>query len=192
MRFHFSRLWVGRILFGRSPLLRALFARSAKIFRRRSGRSRGGVYQAGFDAVRSARSFASLGGFGALEARAMLAADDIVVSLVANQLVLTLDSAGTAITDLSTTFASKTRVLSITAASTGTLSLAAPITGVTIDPATDTISVDLKTLKTFAGISVVGSTGTDRVVIGKAGVNLSAVTKGAAAQSPSRPRGPAP
>ncbi|MEX0688258.1 MAG: right-handed parallel beta-helix repeat-containing protein, partial [Pirellulales bacterium] len=141
------------------------------------------MFQAGSDGVRSSRSFASLGGFGPLEARAMLAADDIVVSLVANQLVLTLDSAGTAITDLSTTFASKTRVLSITAASAGTLSLAAPITGVTIDPATDTISVDLKTLKTFAGISVVGSTGTDRVVIGKAGVNLAAVTKGAAAQS---------
>ena len=82
MRFHFSRLWVGRILFGRSPLLRALFARSAKIFRRRSGRSRG-VYQAGFDAVRSGRSFASLGGFGALEARAMLAADDIVKQALA-------------------------------------------------------------------------------------------------------------
>ena len=89
----------------------------------------------------------------------MLAADDIVVSLVGNQLVLTLDPAGTAITNLSTSYASKAGVLMITAASGGTLSAAAAIPGVTIDPATDTIAVNLKTVTKFAGISVVGDTG---------------------------------
>ena len=54
-------------------------------------------------------------GVESLESRAMLAADDILVSLVGNQVVLTLDPAGTAITNLSTTYASKAGVLTITA-----------------------------------------------------------------------------
>ncbi|MCE2728287.1 MAG: hypothetical protein LW698_16220, partial [Planctomycetaceae bacterium] len=112
----------------------------------------------------------------------MLAADDIGVSLVANQLVLALDPAGTAVTNLSTTYSSKTGILTVTAASAGKLSSAPSIPGVTINPASDTISVNLKIIPQFAGISVVGSTGTDVVVIGPAGINLAAVTKGAAAQ----------
>jgi hypothetical protein len=112
----------------------------------------------------------------------MLAADDIVVSLVANQLVLTLDPAGTAITNLSTAYASKAGVLTIMAASAGKLSWAAPIPGITINPATDTIAVNLKTVTKFAGISVIGDAGIDTVTIGPGGVNLAAVTKGAAAQ----------
>jgi len=117
-----------------------------------------------------------------LEARAMLAADDIVVSLVGNQVVLTLDPAGTEVTNLSTTYAPRAGMLRINAASAGTLSSAAPIPGITIDPATDTIAVNLKTIPTFAGISVVGDVGTDSVTIGPGGVNLAAVTRGAAAQ----------
>jgi hypothetical protein len=112
----------------------------------------------------------------------MLAADDIIVSLVGNQVVLTLDPAGTTVTDLSTAYATKAGVLTITAASAGKLSAAAPIPVLTIDPATDTIAVNLKTIPTFAGISVMGAAGTDTVTIGPGGVNLAAVTKGAAAQ----------
>jgi len=96
----------------------------------------------------------------------MLAADDIIVSLVGNQVVLTLDPAGTTVTDLSTAYATKAGVLTITAVSAGKLSAAAPIPGVTIDPATDTIAVELKTVTKFAGISVKGGDKTDLVTIG--------------------------
>ncbi|MFM7136056.1 MAG: hypothetical protein ACKO1M_03160, partial [Planctomycetota bacterium] len=112
----------------------------------------------------------------------MLAADDILVSLVGNRVVLTLDAVGTSITNLSTAYASKAGVLSITAASAGKLFSAAPIPGITINPASDTIAVNLNTVAKFAGISVVGGAGTDLVTVGPGGVNLAAVTKGLAGQ----------
>ncbi|MFM1903476.1 MAG: hypothetical protein RLZZ440_1376, partial [Planctomycetota bacterium] len=112
----------------------------------------------------------------------MLAANDILVSLAGNQVVLTLDPAGTAVTNLSTNYDSQAGVLQITAASVGALSAAAPIPGVTVDPATDTVSVDLKTVSAFAGISVVGEAGTDSVTIGPGGVNLASVNLGGAQQ----------
>ena len=178
-----------------SSLLRSLFPRSSQPSRSsRSRRSRRG-WTTMHPAVRSSRRRREAflkrrrttrgvrPGVESLESRAMLAADDIVVSLVGNQLVLTLDPAGTAITNLSTSYAAQAGVLRVTAQSAGTLSAAAAIPGVTIDPASDTISVNLKTVTKFAGISVVGDSGTDVVTIGPGGVNLAAVTRGAAAQS---------
>lgn len=126
---------------------------------------------------------ARLSGVELLESRAMLAADDIIVSLAGSQLVLTLDKAGTAITNLSTSYAPKAGVLTITAASAGGLSANGAATGITINPATDTITVDLQRLKTFSGISVIGDAGIDAVTIGPGGVMLADVKKGAAAQS---------
>ena len=163
MRFSFGRSRFGRFLFGRSPLVRALFTRSFRLPSRRGVRS--------------------LQGIDVLESRAMLAADDIIVGLVSNQVFLTLDPLGTSISDLRTTYSAASNVLTITAATAGTLSTAAPIAGITIDSAADTIAVNLSTIKSFAGISIVGGVGTDAITIGSGGVNLAAVTKGGAAQS---------
>ncbi|NBP51811.1 MAG: right-handed parallel beta-helix repeat-containing protein, partial [Actinobacteria bacterium] len=110
------------------------------------------------------------------------AADDIVVGLVNSQVVLSLDTAGTRITDLNTTYTAATGVLTITAATAGTISTAAPISGVTVDAAADTIAVNLKILPTFAGIVVKGNVGADLVTIGPGGVNLAAVSRGGASQ----------
>lgn len=98
-------------------------------------------------------------GFDSLESRAMLAADDIGVSLVSNQLVLTLDAAGATISNLSTAYSASTGVLTVTAKSAGTITSATPITGIKIDTQADTIAVDLKILPKFAGLSVVGGSG---------------------------------
>ena len=136
-------------------------------------------------------------GLESLESRAMLAADDITVSLVGNQVVLTLDPAGTTVTDLSTAYATKAGVLTITAASAGKLSAAAPIPGVTIDPATDTIAVNLKTIPTFAGISVMGATAAPATRARSGPVKMAAtaamaarVAMAAAAPSAGSPVGP--
>jgi len=45
-----------------------------------------------------------------------------------------------------------------------------------------TITVSLTTIPTFAGISLVGNSGVDSVTIGSGGINLAAITKGAADQ----------
>lgn len=124
-----------------------------------------------------------LAGVESLESRALLDANDIVVGLAGSQLVLMLDEAGTAITNLSTSYAPKAGVLTITAASAGGLSTSGTPTGVTVDPDTDTITVDLRKLKRFTGISVVGDAGTDVVTIGSGGIDLAAVKGGAASQS---------
>ncbi|NBW97271.1 MAG: hypothetical protein EBR28_11210 [Planctomycetia bacterium] len=55
--------------------------------------------------------------------------------------------------------------------------------GVTVNPAAKTIAVNVGVLTGFAGISIVGSGGADAITIGGAGVNLAAVTRGAANQS---------
>jgi lipocalin len=117
-----------------------------------------------------------------LESRAMLAADDILVGLVGNRVMLTLDSAGTAITNLATTYDAPAARLTITAATAGSLAMAAPVNGISIDAAADTITVDLKKITRFAGLSIVGGANTDSVRIGPGGVNLAAIGRGAAAQ----------
>ena len=80
----------------------------------------------------------------------MLAADDILVSLTGNRVVLTLDPAGAEITNLGTSYNAASGVLTITAASKGTISTAAPIVGISVDTKADTIAVNLKTLPKFA------------------------------------------
>jgi lipocalin len=112
----------------------------------------------------------------------MLAADDILVGLVGNRVMLTLDSAGTAITNLATTYDAPAARLTITAATAGSLAMAAPVNGISIDAAADTITVDLKKITRFAGLSIVGGANTDSVRIGPGGVNLAAIGRGAAAQ----------
>ena len=112
----------------------------------------------------------------------MLAADDILVGLVGNRVVLTLDPQGAAISNLVTTYNAPTARLTITAATAGSLAMAAPINGITLDTAADTITVDLKKITKFAGLSISGGAGTDSVRIGPGGVNLAAIGRGAAAQ----------
>ena len=112
----------------------------------------------------------------------MLAADDILVGLVGNRVMLTLDPRGAAITNLATTYDAPAARLTITAATAGTLAMAAPVNGISIDAAADTITVDLKKITRFAGLSIVGGANTDSVRIGAGGVNLAAIGRGAAAQ----------
>jgi hypothetical protein len=59
----------------------------------------------------------------------MLAADDILVGLVGNRVILTLDPEGAAITSLATMYDASAARLTITAATAGTLAMAAPIRG---------------------------------------------------------------
>ena len=112
----------------------------------------------------------------------MLAADDILVGLVGNRVVLTLDPQGAAITNLATTYNAPEARLTITAVTAGSLALDAPVNGISVDTAADTITVDLKKITKFAGLSIVGGAGTDSVRIGPGGVNLAAIGRGAAAQ----------
>ena len=121
-------------------------------------------------------------GIEGLESRAMLAANDIVVGLVGNRVMLTLDPEGAAITSLTTAYEAPSARLTITAATAGSLAMAAPVNGISVDPVADTITVDLKTITKFAGLSIVGAAGTDSVRIGPGGVNLAAISRGAAAQ----------
>jgi lipocalin len=152
-----------------APLLQSiLFSRRRRIMdgsRRRGRRSAGG--QPGIEG---------------LESRAMLAADDILVGLVGNRVMLTLDPQGAAITNLATTYNAQAARLTITAATAGSLSMAAPVNGISINAVADTITVDLKKITKFAGLSIVGGAKTDSVRIGPGGVNLAAVGRGAAAQ----------
>lgn len=95
------------------PLLQStLFGRRRRVMdgRRRRGR----------------RSAGGQPGIEVLESRAMLAADDILVGLVGNRVMLTLDPAGTAITHLATTYDAPAARLTITAATAGSLAMAAP------------------------------------------------------------------
>ncbi|MCX7414102.1 MAG: lipocalin family protein [Planctomycetia bacterium] len=152
-----------------APLLQSiLFSRRRRIMdgsRRRGRRSAGG--QPGIEG---------------LESRAMLAADDILVGLVGNRVMLTLDPQGAAITNLATTYDARAARLTITAATAGSLSMAAPVNGISINALADTITVDLKKITKFAGLSIVGGAKTDSVRIGPGGVNLAAVGRRAIQQ----------
>ena len=112
----------------------------------------------------------------------MLAADDVLVGLSGNWVTLTLDPQGAAITNLATTYHAPTGRLTITAATAGSLAMAAPVNGITVDAVADTITVNLKKITKFAGLSIVGGANTDSVTIGPGGVNLAAIGRGAAAQ----------
>ncbi|MCE9631231.1 MAG: lipocalin family protein [Planctomycetia bacterium] len=131
---------------------------------------------------RRGSSAAGTSGIERLESRAMLAADDVLVGFVGNRVMLTLDSEGAAITNLATAYDAAAKRLTITAATAGTLSMAAPVNGIFVDDVADTITVDLKKITKFAGLSILGGVGTDTVTIGRGGVNLAAVGRGAAAQ----------
>ena len=152
-----------------APLLQSiLFSRGRRITagsRRRGGRTAGGKP-----------------GFEGLESRAMLAADDILVGLAGNRVMLTLDPAGGAITNLATTYDARAAKLTITAATAGTLTMATPVNGISVNAVADTITVDLKKITKFAGLSIVGGAATDSIRIGPGGVNLAAIGRGAAAQ----------
>lgn len=125
---------------------------------------------------------ARLQGFDPLEQRALLAADDITVTLVGNGLLLSLDPAGVQISDLHTSYGPATRTLTITAVrGAGEIVMPVAIPGVTVNSNADTIAIDLVHFKALAGIHIAGGAGTDSVTIGPGGVNLSAVTRGAAA-----------
>jgi hypothetical protein len=112
----------------------------------------------------------------------MLAANDIVVSLVGNRVSLALDPAGVVLSNVSTSYDAASRVLTITAATAGSLAMAAPVNGISVDAVADTIMVDLKAIKKFAGLSIVGGANTDSITIGPGGVNFAAISRGAAAQ----------
>jgi lipocalin len=112
----------------------------------------------------------------------MLAADDVLVGLSGNWVKLTLDPQGTAITNLATSYDARSARLTITAATEGSLAMAAPIDGISVDAAADTITVDLKKITKFAGLSIVGGANPDSVTIGPGGVNLAAISRGATAQ----------
>ena len=163
--------------------VRALFSRSPRSSRRRGTRRHQG-FASQFDRNRGPGYVDSLLGFGMLESRAMLAADDVVVSLAGGTVALTLDNAGVQISDLSTAYNAASKQLTITAARTaGTISTNTSIPGITIDSPSDTITVNLATIPAFAGISVVGGNGTDTIVIGAGGIGLKSVGGGAANQS---------
>lgn len=121
-------------------------------------------------------------GIEGLESRAMLAADDVFVGFVGDRVVLTLDATGGAITNLATAYDAPAARLTITAVTAGSLAMPASVDGISVDDGADTITVDLKKITKFAGLSIVGGAGTDSVRIGPAGVNLAAVGGGAAAQ----------
>jgi parallel beta-helix repeat protein len=110
--------------------------------------------------------------------------DDVVVAVAANKIVLSLAPKGVAISSLHTSYNKKTQLLTITAVQPGTMVAGDPATpGVTVNSAAKTIFVNLGVMTGFAGITVNGNGGVDSVTIDGAGVNLAAVTKGAANQS---------
>lgn len=63
----------------------------------------------------------------------MLAADDILVGLVGNRVMLTLDPEGAAITSLTTTYDAPSTRLTITAATARSLAMAAPVNGISVE-----------------------------------------------------------
>lgn len=106
---------------------------------------------------------------------------DIVVSVVSNRVVITLAPTGTTIGNLSTRYLPRAGRLVITVAADGPITGGG--TGVTVDDAAGTVSVNLAQLPGFTGFDVIGSSVTDVITVGPGGINLAAVTRGAANQS---------
>ena len=103
-----------------------------------------------------------VGGSGNDVTLTALQTDDVVVSVDANKIMLSLSPAGVAISSLQTAYNARTNVLTITAAQTGTMVASGGGTpGVAVNSAAKTISVNLGVLTGFAGISVVGNGGVD-------------------------------
>jgi hypothetical protein len=125
-----------------------------------------------------------VGGSGNDVTLTALQTDDVIVSVDANKIMLSLSPTGVAISSLQTAYNARTNVLTITATQPGTMVASGGGTpGVTVNSAAKTIAVNLGVLTGFAGISVVGNGGADSITIGGTGINLAAVTKGAASQS---------
>ena len=107
---------------------------------------------------------------------------DICVSDAAGVATFTISSNGSTISDLHTSVAGN--ILTITAVnSQNRIALASGISAGITSNSASTVTVDLNTFTTFAGISVLGGTGTDSVAIGSGGIDLGAVSAGASAQS---------
>jgi len=157
-----------------TSLLRTLFAGPQSVVH-----VRGGLRRSGFRRHAGRVAEAVRPGLESLERRSMLAANDAVVSLVGDRVSLALDPLGAEITNLETAYDATSGVLTITAATVGTISTKGKIAGISVDTNADTISVNLKTLPKFVGLSVVGGGGTDSVRVGNGGVNLAAVGRGA-------------
>ena len=105
---------------------------------------------------------------------------DVIASLADDKLVITLLTS-LAITELQTSYDATANTLAVKAANSGVM--VSTVAGVTVDTATDTIIVDLAVVPGFAGISLVGNAGLDQITIGSGGIDLHAVTTGAASQS---------
>jgi hypothetical protein len=107
---------------------------------------------------------------------------DICVSDTAGTVTLTISGNGSTISDLQTSVAGN--ILTITAVnSQNRIALASGISAGISGNNISTVTVNLNTYPAFAGISVIGGAGTDNVAIGSGGIDLSAVSGGASAQS---------
>ncbi|MFM8413406.1 MAG: beta strand repeat-containing protein, partial [Planctomycetota bacterium] len=105
---------------------------------------------------------------------------DTVVSLEDDRLFLRLAGTGTTIRNLSTQYLPGNRKLVLTVAADRPLTGGG--TGLVVNSRAGTVTVNLSQLPQFKGIVVVGTGATDRITLGPQGVNLAAVTAGAAGQ----------
>jgi hypothetical protein len=105
---------------------------------------------------------------------------DIVASLEDDRLFLRLAGAGTTIRNLSTQYLPASRRLVVTVAADRPLTGGG--TGLVVNSRAGTVTVNLAQLPQFKGIVVVGTGATDRITLGPQGVNLAALTAGAAGQ----------
>ncbi|MFM8892926.1 MAG: beta strand repeat-containing protein, partial [Planctomycetia bacterium] len=97
-----------------------------------------------------------------------------------NVVTFRLAGAGTTIRDVSTRFVPATRRLVITVAADRPL--VGGGTGLVVNPRAGTVTVNLAELPGFTGIAMRGTGATDRITVGPRGVNLAALTGGAASQ----------
>jgi len=98
-----------------------------------------------------------------------------------DRLFLRLAGTGTTIRNLSTQYLPATRRLVVTVAADRPLTGGG--TGLVVNPRAGTVTVSLAQLPQFQGIVVVGTGATDRITLGPQGVNLAALTAGAASQA---------
>lgn len=95
--------------------------------------------------------------------------------------VVQLAGTGTTIRNLATQYLPATRRLVLTVAADRPLTGSGP--GLVVNPRAGTVTVSLAQLPRFRGIVVAGTGATDRIMLGPHGVNLAAVTAGAASQA---------
>ncbi|MFM8530556.1 MAG: hypothetical protein ACKOD2_12955, partial [Ilumatobacteraceae bacterium] len=106
---------------------------------------------------------------------------DTVVSMEDDYLVVQLAGTGTTIRNLATQYLPATRRLVLTVAADRPLTGGGP--GLVVNRRAGTVTVSLAQLPRFRGIIVAGTGATDRITLGPQGVNLAAVTAGAASQA---------